>query len=70
MFPVMEHKALSTAWEIIGPECNTASKALKEIFSSLSSSLFFLNLLPFVSFILKLFVSAVPANFPRLHKAM
>lgn len=55
MFPVIEHKALSTAWEIIGPECNTASMALKEIFSSRSFSSLFFNLLPLVSFILKLF---------------
>lgn len=39
MFPVIEHKTLSTAQKIIGPKCNTASKAQKKIFSSRSLSL-------------------------------
>lgn len=39
MFSVIEHKTLSTAQEIIGPECNAASQARKTIFPSLSLSL-------------------------------
>lgn len=47
MFSVIEHKTLSTAQEIIGPECNTASKARKTIFPSLSLSLHLLSVFYF-----------------------
>ena len=55
VFPVIEHKALSAAREIIiGPGCNTGSKAQKKIFSSqfsLSSPIScFISLLLFPSF--------------------
>ena len=40
MFPVIEHKALSAAPAIIGPECNRASEAKKKIFVVCFISLF------------------------------
>ncbi len=51
VFPVIEHKALSTAQEIIGPECNTAREAQKKIFSSLPPIFVcFISILLFLSF--------------------
>ena len=38
VFTVIEHKSLSTAQRMMGPECNTASKAQKKTFSSCQCS--------------------------------
>lgn len=41
MFSVIEHLTFSTAQEIIGPECNTASEAPKTVLPSLPLCLLF-----------------------------